>query len=818
MISIQIPEKYRQTKSDLNKNFAKFRFRPSQTKRASFTVFNDYDFDILRDNLRLSDVLLVENFNDDTITSGIVGTKKNHISYIPLTKETTNGKSRLFLLDAEDGIKDDVVFKDAKEAVDFAKTTFGFDVIGARRSSSGKDGHYHLWVLFDKPIEIKTFKAFMAAKTPDQRYILSKAARPTRLLRNPYFDPTVYAQAKLTFGMRSNEWLYTSDKINKSTMVTKSLPRLVPVPVKKGYSEFDLEAKKEFHRKQLGLPKVVYDELLRNNHFTMNEVIYDHGNNPVMAKDAEEGERYNLVPYDSSPSLQCNGNGEFYDFRGGVVYTTKNIYLYDKYISDSGLDFEQMVKGVVHSHTGSGKTFAFAKPKTLIAVPRRSQTTIKTGLCGEDVVLACREKVQYITHDKLATHMNMPFFVDLLKEEGIRIVIDEAHKLVDSKKFSVLWSGSHIFLSGTLRESFRPDLDHLFFERKKPISPIIIADGIPKSDRKTLYFMDRAKMMIANDVPMLTAEDKYIVAEEYLNKHVEPPKLLTEDTFATSAYAEGVTIPTDGSKWRVVVYMPYCPTWSLDDAVQAVNRIRGDDVERVIVRSKKDRRSLEAMTASVDVDIDKKFNFIKTLAVTDENALRGAGLKEGFSKKVYGGSGYTEASLFGYLQHLTAKHRLILPDTYSYELLPQNAELMSLPLNVNIGKDIYSDEPTDIPMVQFILFHEKHETAHTDIELVHDWAKAKNIGVIDRLIDDVKTVDGEISKLISKLRYLKKGKGRIDSKKMITILRRLMVVKMYGCDEQVYERYNSKITHIEIVKECHFEYANISGFRAIKWA
>ncbi len=541
-----------------------------------------------------------------------------------------------------------------------------------------------------------------------------------------------------------------------------------------------------------------------------------------MIKDAIEGERYSTIPNYRSPSLQYNGDGEFYDFRGGVRYTVKESYVYDEYISDSGIDFESLRAVVIHAPTGSGKTTIFEKPKYLIAVPRRAKTTIETGQPGEDVVLSCRERHQIITHDKLAAHLHQPSFLDLIKEEGVIIVIDEAHKITVAKKFESLWNLDAIFLSGTLRDFFRPDLPHLHFYRREPLPSIIIADAIPDSDRNTLWFSDTVKMFIANGVAerMLVASVNYSNADIVLNKpdgYHKPPSVLIMDTFASSAYAEQVSLEVYGGKWRVVVILSNCPTWSMDDAVQALNRIRGDNIEKVIVRHKKDNRTLEEMTDTKSINFDTNFNFIDKLAITDEMGIRGGGLNEGFSKNVFGSKDYKQADKFGYLRYLTqVKHRLILPDDYTYTMY--DGPTMEFPLNQSLSVEVPNEEEEE-DKLDFVMNGNWYKADLTVVKEddVFEWVKLKENGTIDRLIVDINSLGGEIAKFSQGFRYLKRGKGRLSIKHIVKAIRHLLGIELLELNGSKRERFSASITHLKVVTESRFKYTEAQPMKVLNW-
>ena len=159
---------------------------------------------------------------------------------------------------------------------------------------------------------------------------------------------------------------------------------------------------------------------------------------------------------------------------------------------------EGIRSGVITALTGSGKTSAFeGKAFTLILVPRTIQATMNQRESTYELMGALQEGSVIITYEKFLGHMNVVEFNDMIQNGVYRIIVDEAHYLVAKKinKYRMIYALNAIFLSGTIDETFRPDLTHYKFIPEQR-TPIYWTDGIVPDFENGLYFLDKAKALM----------------------------------------------------------------------------------------------------------------------------------------------------------------------------------------------------------------------------------------------------------------------------------------------------------------------------------
>jgi len=145
-------------------------------------------------------------------------------------------------------------------------------------------------------------------------------------------------------------------------------------------------------------------------------------------------------------------------------------------------------------------------------------------------------------------------------------------------KYRTVYALNAIFLSGTIDETFRPDLTHYKFIPESRMR-IYWTDGMTPDFKTGLYFVERAKALIRNYPNNSIVGRQSALENNFTN--FDPHSHTGGKVFSTSAMREGISITT-GTYEAVVVPANLCPTWSNKDKIQAVNRVRGDDVVRLV--------------------------------------------------------------------------------------------------------------------------------------------------------------------------------------------------------------------------------------------
>ena len=197
-----------------------------------------------------------------------------------------------------------------------------------------------------------------------------------------------------------------------------------------------------------------------------------------------------------------------------------------------------------------------------------------------------------------------------------------------------------------------------------------------------------------------------------------------------------------------------------------------------------------------------KYSSKKVKKPFDESRCRGIGLEEKWSMFLYSSSDYTDASKFGLLKYCDNRNRLILPLSYSYEIY--EGATMNLPIQTKGDADVVKG----IVDIEGYEFHYKGECYKTlvDRTVVNEWFTAKKAGTIDRILQTLEDVNGELKKLPRAMSYLKKGRGSLSLKQIVKAVRKLIDVVMLDDKNQVRIRYSDKVTHFKVIKEIPFMY------------
>lgn len=791
-----MPDEYTGDKSLLSKHFNDMRTKPHGNFQARYKIIDIKTPEQLRQNILNSDVCVLTEPKEAKALTGRVRTKNyiekvNDNNAIAITKSELTDTTSVVWFDIENGIDDTQTFKNIEEAVKWVEKTYLIKISGGRYSTSGKEGRYHLWAMLDTPISMDTLKRYIFERTPDKKRILVQKApdsRPQTRIRCPYIDLDVYTTARLIYGMKSHKWLYENDVITKRTNLNF---RKKPLPVENDFTESDLDNAKETHREALGLSKEQY------NFFDNNAIIYkddtiftgDTGE-PIKASDAVVGGRYSFIQNQKSPSLACYADGLFYEHREQRKYklSDENLFFYDNYISEIDVvDFDSMKSGIISAVTGSGKTTVFSKrPRTLIAVPRRKQATVEAGTSKKDMLKLLEDGCIIITYDKLIGHLRADqYFLNDLYHADIRLVIDEAHQITSQDKYEPLLGLDAIYMSGTLFDHFRPDLERYTFISRSDTQPIQLCDKFPAD---------------VSENCLIFIEDKSIESEvnhKKINADTKKRKKLKKGmNIATSAIREGISLYVkEGEDWSVVVDMRKCGSWSFSDAVQALARVRGKDVKKYLILPKNYRigenNTIENMKEHHQVDLEGYIKSIKKLKVTATTISKGMGLGRRFEKNVFGTNDYEDSSYFSIVKHLDEKNSRKLPKNYTY--VEYGGEYMPDPYY----KPKEDKEPVYKNFDTFRFGEPKYvKYTGSDKEIEHwDMMFAnKKIGlpVLERVL---KQCGGDLSEFAHKY----PAKSRISKREAYNILRKLFECEFTDSSGGVYKKWSDAIEKAEIL-------------------
>ncbi len=696
----------------------------------------------------------------------------------------------------------------------------------------------HIWVVMDKPYEIDHIKRYLFSKLPQGAFVqgLNKAGSVSNQIL--YFDKSIYTPERFLFehpqGMERAIVRMTDDNDVNTIDITKSIATYKPNHIYKPVytpEEKEILTEKSIETEAVKTKKTVkevrqYRALRVRGIAALNDVVVlPNGSTLTVRQVRDAGKNIRCYPFGEtdgaySTAMSYDSKREtFKDYHGEVVYKIKNIYHYDDYITNiPSTSMSIPAACVIHAPTGSGKTTLFDKPLHLIAVPRRAQTTNNAGFSSQELLSALNnsDKAVKITHDKLLSHLRNQWFVDKLIEYGIKIVIDEAHRLSKDQKYKELWELNTVFISGTLSSDFRGDLPHIFFERRRGRDDIELSYSVPKvtgANNISFIYAERAYMMMRT-----YPHSCYVAKEKYSTKtakayHVTlPPEVLTMNGGGTSAYGEGVDIVVeDGLHVTVYVMMSLCPMWSYSDAVQALNRFRGDNVRRVIVvDGKEDIDELLKRVANT-YDIAGYYNFKKDDEVTPGVAFMAAAGRVSYKMK-YEPSGYKKADHFGMQRNLDHSNKRMLPPGYNY--IKYQGEVCE-----QVWVDNYLNVTEDELEREVYTFEYQGVKYETHSKKVKAWLKFAESGVLLDIFRIVESRKGDLQSLSHGLYvfYRKNGiksSGQLSLEDTYHALKHLFKLSVFNKKGLQVKRYTENIERVEIVDMMPFEYWKKESFKA----
>jgi len=795
--TIKIPCSMRQTKAKLNENFSAFR------SRGRFRYFkqNTTSLKAMRKQICNSDVMLLQTSLRPEKFGKVYTKNTVQENGTALDAKSFGEKVTVAVLDIEDGMTDSVVFKTVDEAVAFVEKTYKLKVFAGRTSTSAKPGRYHLWVAFDKPIKLPLLKSYMAKKTPGQTRMLfvNKDGRPHTRVLNPNLDLSIFNNAKLIFGMRSHKWLYKSKAINKASSVIRSLGRTKDAVIQQGYTDKKLAKVKRKHRKKLGMSKSEYDRYINSSELSRDEVVYQNGKKSTVGDLVDEGKlwRGSFYSEQKSPSLSFDGK-TFFDFETSTRYTVmsdeSDVILFDKYVSDSGFDFASLESGVIHAVTRSGKTHAFEKQKHLIAVSRVSQVNFEAGekMGSLKFHTMINNGPVIITHDKLLGHLRDKQFLPFLKAMGIKLIIDEAHTLCVSKDKGPIWELDAVFLSGTITKRFRPDLTHYIFQRRSGKPVIFFADRAPvRNDCVTVFSVEKNGSEWNNDM-----FGDHSFSKD--NRH-HAVDIITRDAVMTSAYREGISLKiADGLIGRSVVFPKRCINWSANDMIQALNRPSNVVGGMYIVGDASDFLQVKKNLPDFDWLWEQVKGPISSLN-SKRYSFLGEAVKQRFKQMVYGASGYTMASKFGLYRYYEWHYRMELSDMYHYD----NAKFPSGAKDADLLFE--TDEKTKQEKDDKFKFTMDDKDFVTSFSGVYSWMKMYETGAFAK-VQLFKGVKMSVNALNEKLSYSLVGKRKVEEKRFVQSLRKLVGIRYYNKGGKELKKFYKSVTHVKVTGEIPFSY------------
>ena len=256
------------------------------------------------------------------------------------------------------------------------------------------------------------------------------------------------------------------------------------------------------------------------------------------------------------------------------------IISYDgKYIgNNTQIDISSLDSCVISAITGSGKTHSFKdKSNILILVPRVEQATLGKGDKSDFVINTILTEGAIITYEKFMGHYkaNKEFklYVD---SKRFKVVVDEAHMIVAKPSYELIYNLDAVFLSGTIHNSFRSDLQRYKFKPSQPTVLYYTEGKTPHFD-DALYFVDKARRL------MKTYPKNCIVGAEHKFDNFNIHQHKTGQIFSTSALREGISVNTNTFQACIVI-AGHCGLWSVKDIIQGLNRVRGDNVLRVVTK------------------------------------------------------------------------------------------------------------------------------------------------------------------------------------------------------------------------------------------
>jgi len=218
ILALKITNFKAKNKKKLSEAFNKYRSAPTLKHKIAYTklsVNNPLELKLAR---KKYDALIFEQPIDDISDRGFVVNDSNEychkvvadegefVNIISLSSKYFTQQTNILFFDAENGLGDDITFKTSDDVVDFIEDKFGLAVGIVGDSSSKKLGRYHAFCFLDEMIELDRSKLerYFNARVPDLSYKMSEGG--LRLLRNKYFDFSVFSSARLSYCINNTDW------------------------------------------------------------------------------------------------------------------------------------------------------------------------------------------------------------------------------------------------------------------------------------------------------------------------------------------------------------------------------------------------------------------------------------------------------------------------------------------------------------------------------------------------------------------------------------------------------------------------------------
>ncbi len=477
-----------------------------------------------------------------------------------------------------------------------------------------------------------------------------------------------------------------------------------------------------------------------------------------------------------------------------------------KYISNSGFDFNTR-NAVLVALTGSGKTFTYiGSPLTLILVPRVLQTTMNQKETTEELLLEMETNSVIITYEKFLGHMRVPMFNALIQSGDYKIVVDEAHTIVADKipGYQTIYALNAIFLSGTIDETFRPDLTHYKFIPENR-TKIHYTDGIVPDFENGLYFLDKAKALMRH------YPDNCIVGAEHKHNNVNPHTHMEGKVFSTSAMREGISISNDIFDASVVV-ANHCYRWSVKDIIQALNRLRNDDAVRIVTKpienAKKSNMSTRSAVWLVMDTLLRQDKHVNKIEAQLFNLLIKWGVSEFGVDRALDVCNYGIACFFA---HVNRNHY----DEELYEFVEYTEPVSKLLINTKTAN--VSSEDETMLVIDFgdkrYIFEPKYE------KRMLAWMKLQVDGGYNDLIPKLVKLDtptnlkyfftkGSVAKKFKTMHNKINRKTKYTPEMFIKHISKIVGVKMFDREKKEIKRFTKntdiKTLNFQVISECPF--------------
>ena len=459
-----------------------------------------------------------------------------------------------------------------------------------------------------------------------------------------------------------------------------------------------------------------------------------------------------------------------------------------KYISNQNkLDISTIKNGVIVAVTGSGKTYHFEnKPNVLILVPRVKQTTVETGEGSNYLIDKIFDSGAVITYEKFAGHyFGSGTFRDLINKKQIKLIVDEAHTLLDIPKndYQLIYGMDAVFMSGTIEKFFRTDLQRYKFKPKKPMK-IYYTNGLIPDFKNALYFIDNAKALKNN------YSENCVIGSQHNHNNIDIHSHKKGKVFATSALREGVSINHNNFDACVVV-KDKCHLWSTKDIIQGVNRPR-NNFKRIVTGEikKTERRYL-----TFDFFMNKAQEISET---KDINAIAG----EFFSKFInltHKVNGYVKPTEYGvacYLAYISRNY--YDEDLYRFEEYKEEFEPLKINTNINLKDEEEAEGEIYINGVKCI-YPRKNERKAIKWKYLFESGAVKRFSKYTELtsFNDLYT-KSRIGKEI-KANYNKLNKNKFTKNDLLKIIKSCVQIELYNLKKEKIKYATKEDFYIKVV-------------------